>query len=151
MEFAKYYNVTNKLKEILNREDQVLFSYTKDYCQGLFICSDTHDFWISRILEGYNSEFEQEEGKWLVERNKIDKYEFCEFLKEQKKDDSDINDRWTRDFYIDECFSLDEIIENVILMDDDKGLEGWDNCECNSYEEAIRVIDGGWGIIELSA
>ena len=87
---------------------------------------DTHDFWISRLLKGYNSEFEQEEGKWLIERNKIDKYTFCEFIKEHKNDDSPISDRWSRDFYIDKCFPLNEIIEMIILMDDEQGLEGWD-------------------------
>jgi hypothetical protein len=148
MVYAKYYNVTNKLNNLL--EKGKLFSYTRDYCKGLFICADTHDIWISRILEGYNSEFEQEEGKWLVERNKIDKYDFCEFLKEKNNDDSEITDRRTRDYYINECFPVDEIIDNIILMDDDNGLEGWNNCECNSYDEAIEIIDGGFGIIELT-
>jgi hypothetical protein len=32
-------------------------------------------------------------------------------------------------------------------MDDEQGLEGWDNLECNSYEEAIKAIDGGFGIL----
>lgn len=151
MEFAKYYNVTNKLNEMLEKKEQILFSYTKDYCKGLFICEDTHDFWICRILENTNEDYDQEEGKYLIERNKIDKYEFCEFLKEQKNDDSDINDRWTRDFYIDKCFPINDIIETLILMDDDKGLENWDNKECDSYEEAIEVLDNGYGIIELTA
>lgn len=146
MEFARYYNVTDKLNKML--EDNKLSSYTKDYCKGLYICMDTHDFWISRILDGYNSEYEKEDGKWLVERNKIDKYDFCEFLKEQKKDDSEIKDRWTRDYYIDECFPINDIIETLILMDDDKGLENWDTYECYSHNEAIEVIDGGFGIIE---
>lgn len=149
MEFAKYYDVTDTMNKLI--DEGKLFSYTKDCYQKLYVCMDTHDFWISRVLEGYNSDFEEAPGKWLIERNKIDKYEFCEFLKEQKEDDSPIADRWTRDYYIDKCFSVDEIIETLILMDDDKGLEGWDNCECNSLEEAEQVIDGGFGIIILTA
>jgi hypothetical protein len=145
MKFAKYYNVTNKMNEMIEKGD--LFSYEKGFYKGLYICKDTHDFWISRVLEGYNSEFEQEDGKWLVERNKIDKYDFCEFLKEKKNDDSIITDRRTRDYYIDECFQDEVIMETLILMDDDKGLEGWDNYECDSYEEAVEAIDGGYGIL----
>lgn len=151
MEFAKYYNVTNKLNEMLERKETILFSYTKDYCKGLFICEDTHDIWICRILEGYNEDYEQEEGKYLIERNKIDKYEFCEFLQKQINDDSEIDNRRTRDYYIDECFSINDVIENIILMDDDNGLENWDIKKCNSYEEAINVLDDGYGIIELTA
>lgn len=149
MEFAKYYNVTSKLNEMIER-DNILFSYQKDYCKALYICMDTHDFWICRILEGYNSEYEQQEDKWLVERNKIDKYRFVEFLKEYKKDDSETTTRYARDYYINECFLLDDIIETLILMDDDNGLEGWDNCECDSLEEAVEIIDGGYGIINIA-
>lgn len=148
MKFAKYYNVTNKMNELLKKGQ--LFSYEKDLYRGLYICSDTHDFWISRILEGYNEEFEKEEGKWLIERNKIDKYEFCEFLKEKKNDKASITDRSLRDYYIEQCFSTNEIIENLILLDDKSGLEGWDNFECDSPEEAVDIIDGGYGIIQLN-
>lgn len=150
MEFAKYYNVTNKLNKMLEKEN-TLISYTKGYCQGLYICEDTHDFWISRVLKDINSEFEQEEGKWLVDRNKLNKYDFVDFLKEKMNDDSEINDRHTRDYYIDKCFDINTIIENLILMDDNNGLESWDNYETDSLEEAIKTIDGGYGIIELTA
>lgn len=149
MEFAKYYDVTDKMNELIDRGE--VFCYTKGYCKKLYICMDTHDFWISRVQEGYNKEFEQQEGKWLIERNKINKYAFCEFLKEKKTDDSPITDIWTRDYYIDECFKIDEIIEAVILMDDDNGLEVWDTCECDSFEEVEETIDGGFGIIRLTA
>jgi len=151
MEFAKYYNVTNKLKETLERKEKILFSYTRGYCEGLFVCEDTNDIWIARVFKGYNSEFEEDENKWLVERNKIDKYDFCELLKKKQNYNLKINDRWIRDNYISKCFDLNTIIEDIILMDDENGLESWDNCECDSYNEAIKVIDGGFGIIELSA
>lgn len=147
MEFAKYYNITKTLNKMI--EEKKLDCYTKDYCQGLFICMDTHDFWLCRILEGYNEEFEQEEGKFLIERNKIDKYDFIEFVKEKINDDSEINNRQNRDYYIDKCLNLNTIIENLIFMDDDNGLESWDNYKTDSYEEAIDIIDGEYGIIQL--
>lgn len=148
MEFAKYYNVTNKLNEMLSREG-VLFGYKKDSCKGLYVCMDTHDFWICRIIEGYNSEYEQEEGKWLIERNKIDKYDFIEFTKEKINDDSEVNNRHERESFINRL-ELSQIIEFLILMDDDNGLENWDNYEADTLNEAIEVIDDGYGIIELA-
>lgn len=149
MEFAKYYNVTGVLNKMLDEENK-LFSYTKDYCQGLYICMDTHDFWVCRILEGYNEEFEQEEGSWLVERNKIDKYDLIEFIQQDDEDKLEITSRHSRDVAID-SFEVKDLIEYVILYDDDKGLEGWDNTQCDSLKECIKVIDGGFGIIELTA
>ncbi|HCL4455201.1 TPA: hypothetical protein N2D10_003228 [Clostridium botulinum] len=145
MEFAKYYKATNKLNKLL--EQKKVFSYTKDYCTDLFICEDTHVFWICRILEGYNEEYEKEDEKWLVERNKIDKYDFIGFVEEKYKEKFIVRNRQDRDNIIN---SLDDssIKENVILFDDDQGLENWDNYECNSYEEAISIIDGGHGIID---
>lgn len=149
MEFAKYYNVTKVLEDML-KEDDKLFSYQEGNYQGLYICQDTHDFWVCRILEGYNEEFEQEEGSWLVERNKIDKYDLLEFIQQDDEDKLEINTRGLRDDAID-SFEAKELIKFVILYDDDKGLEGWDNTQCDSLDECIKVIDGGFGIIELSA
>ena len=33
-------------------------------------------------------------------------------------------------------------------MDNDAGLESWDNLECDSHEEVIEALDGGFGIID---
>lgn len=148
MEFAKYYDVTNKMNELIDKGE--LFSYTKDSYKKLYICMDTHDFWISRVQEGYNSEYEEEEGKWLIEREKIDKYSFIEFVSEKTGKEYKVSDRFQRDNIIDRL-SVNRVIEYLILMDDDKGLEGWDNLECDSLEEVIEAIDGGFGIIQLTA
>ena len=34
-------------------------------------------------------------------------------------------------------------------MDDYDGLSNWDNYEVNSLEEAIDIIDGGYGILSV--
>ena len=143
MKFAKYYDVTSKMNQLITKGE--LFSYTKDYYKKLFICMDTHDFWISRVLEGYNSEYDQEQGKWLIEREKIDKYAFIDFLSEKTGKEYEVNDRYQRKAIIDRV-PVDKVVEYLILMDDDKGLEGWDSLECDSLEEAIEAIDGGYGI-----
>ncbi|MBD5589376.1 hypothetical protein, partial [Clostridium botulinum] len=92
-------------------------------------------------------EYEKEEGKWLIERVKIDKCDFISFIEEKQKIDLIIRNRQDRDNIIS---GLEDnfIIENLILFDDDQGLENWDNHECDSYQEVISVIDGGHGIIE---
>lgn len=144
MEFAKYYDVTTKMNELITKGE--VFSYEEGFYKKLYICMDTHDFWVCRVLEGYNSEFEEKKGKWLVERNKIDKYDFIELLEEKTNKKYKISNRFERDTLID-TLPVNRVIEYVILIDDEKGLEGWDNIECDSFEEAIEAIDGGFGIV----
>ena len=35
------------------------------------------------------------------------------------------------------------------MLDDWDGLCNWDNCEAESLEDAIDIIDGGFGILPL--
>lgn len=35
------------------------------------------------------------------------------------------------------------------MLDDWDGLINWDNCEVESLEDAIDIIDGGFGILPL--
>lgn len=48
-------------------------------------------------------------------------------------------------------FKAKDICKVVILLDDYDGLSNWDCCEVNSLEEAIEIIDGGYGILPLVA
>lgn len=143
MEFGKYYNVTEKVNQMVN--DNKLCGYSENNYKGVFICMDTHVFWVARILKGYNSDYETQDDCWLIERNKIDKYELIQYV---EKDNADIATRQERDYFIKNCMSLKDIIENLLLMDDEKCLENWDNYECDSYDEAVNVLDDGFGIIE---
>ena len=147
MKSAQYYNMTNKLESML--DSGTLACYGKGQYKGLFICIDTNAFWVSRVLEGYNSNFERESGAWLVEQNKLDKYEFCAFVKERTNATSLIFTKRDRDCYIAECFTVAELLEFAIRMDDAQGLKGFDVCQCASYADCIKVIDGGYGILEL--
>ena len=45
-------------------------------------------------------------------------------------------------------FSTLNIIKAVIILDDYDGLSNWDCCEADSLEEAIDIIDGGYGILK---
>ena len=44
-------------------------------------------------------------------------------------------------------FNVMEIIKAVIILDDEDGLSNWDCCEADSLEEAIQIVDGGYGIL----
>ena len=151
MEFAKYYNGTKVLTQLL--EDNKVFSYQEGYCKGVYVCSDTHDIWICRILENMNEDYDTEKGVWLVERNKIDKYELIDFINENDLNDI-TNEKWKANNRIERDYILSNIpaenlIRYTILFDDEQGLENWNNVQCNSYEKCIEAIDGGFGIIEL--
>ena len=45
-------------------------------------------------------------------------------------------------------FKTKDIIKVVIILDDEDGLTNWDCYEAESLEEAIQVIDGGYGILK---
>lgn len=47
-------------------------------------------------------------------------------------------------------FKTEQIIRAVILLDDEDGLSNWGCCETDSLEEAIGIIDGGFGIEEVA-
>lgn len=84
-----------------------------------FICPDVWDFWFVRILEGYNEEYDQEEGSFILERNKIEMDRKCEKLTLSK---------------------LKQIIE------DDNG-SNWDLQQGYDIEKLVDMLDGGFGII----
>ena len=43
-------------------------------------------------------------------------------------------------------FQTSQIIKAVIMLDCEDGLSNWDCCEADSMEEAIKIIDDGFGI-----
>ena len=146
MKFAKYYHVTGLLNKMI--DEDVLKQYQKDYAQELYICMDTHDFWICRILKDINEEAESQEGTWLIERNKINQYEFLGFIEKKYNRDYKIENRQDRDNTLNKM-SSSFVIKNLILLDDYNGLENWDNEEFDSLNKCIEVLDAGFGIIEL--
>ena len=46
-------------------------------------------------------------------------------------------------------FKTKDICRAVIALDDYDGLSNWDYSETGSLEEAIDIIDGGYGILPL--
>ena len=54
MEFAKYYNASNLVEEMQKAEEIDCYPTDNDKFEGVYVCMDTNDFWISRINKGYN-------------------------------------------------------------------------------------------------
>ena len=110
-EFAKYTDVT-KLAFEVNPE------YEKNSYVKVFLCEDTKVFWISRVLKGFDEDYEENPDSYLVERECIDKITRAEKLKLSRA--------------------------KAILKDDN--LDNWDYYQFDSLDDAIESIDGGYGL-----
>jgi hypothetical protein len=148
MEFAKYHNAMEVVKEMIEKEE--IYGYSNNgeiNYEGVYVCLDTNDFWLCRILKGYDEEYEDSDG-YLVERNNFDIYQVAEKLEEiydapcfNTMGKNNIHKYFSK-------FTTKQIIKVIILLDVDNGFENWDNCEADTLEEAIEIIDGGFGIVE---
>lgn len=113
-EFAVYYDVTDFAKDTCS---MMFEQYEKVY-----VCSDTWDFWIARILPNTNTDYEHEEDVFLLERNKIQKDHKGQGISTLKQ------------------------LEDVLEQDDGSN---YDYYEYHDINDAIDDIDGGFGIEEL--
>lgn len=145
MEFAKYYNGTSIVEKLVKNEN--IISDWNTY-KGIYMCNDTNDFWVCRIIEGYNEEYEKEENSWLIERNKIDKYDLVEFINEILKKNITIKNKIDMNNFFDKINDK-QLMEYIILYDDKQGLENWDCKQADSLENCIDMIDDGYGIVEI--
>ncbi len=115
-EFAKY-------TEITDYAFKVNPNYKNDGFIRFFICPDVWDYWFVRILEGYNEEYEKEEGSFILERNKVEKDERGENLSMRK-------------------------LEKIISEDDGSN---WDLQQSYDLSELIDMLDEGFGINNLKS
>lgn len=155
MEFAKYYDVSKIVEDMQTKEEIFSYPTDDDKFKGVYVCMDTNDFWICRILKGYNEEYEQDEDMYLVERNKFSIYDVMDKLHEQfgkrlpefeENELSFVQKNKAYDYFV--KFKTKDIIKEVIILDDEDGLSNWDCSEAESLEEAIGIIDGGYGILK---
>lgn len=155
MEFAKYYDVSKIVEDMQTKEEIFSYPTDDDKFKGVYVCMDTNDFWICRILKGYNEEYEQDEDMYLVERNKFSIYDVMDKLHEQfgkrlpefeKNELLFVQKNKAHDYF--RKFKTKDIINAVIILDDEDGLTNWDCSEAESLEEAIGIIDGGYGILK---
>ena len=155
MKFAKYYNVSSFLKKMVEN-GEITYPINDGNYQGIYICMDTNDFWICRILKGHDENYEINPNKFLVERNKFSNEEVIEKICEKfnrrfptiTKKDNSYTIRIKLHRFIDRS-TTKQICKAVILLDDEDGLSNWDCCEANSLEECIDIIDDGFGIEQM--
>ena len=150
MRFAKYYNVTRLVDDMRKKEEIDTYpTEAKNKFIGVYVCMDTNDFWISRISKDLNEEYDYEKGTYLIEINKFDIYTVADKLFElYKKRLPRALNKNTCHRYFDQ-FEEKDICRAVIMLDDWDGLSNWDDCEVGSLEDAIDIIDGGFGILPL--
>lgn len=86
-----------------------------------FVCTDTWDYWFIRLLVGYDEDYNPCEGAFLIERNNIPKDNKTDMITLAK---------------------LKEIVE------EDDG-SNYDYEPASTEEEALEMIDGGFGILNL--
>ena len=118
----------------------------KDY-KALYVCKDVHSFWICRVLEDMDKNYQRKPGKYLIERNLIEKEELIEYLEEKDNCEYDISNCQQIDEFID-GLTKDETIYTLFEMDKHKGLENWDFTPCDSFGECLEIIDGGFEILK---
>ena len=155
MKYAKYYNVSSFVDKML-KNGEVTYPTDNDKYLGIYICMDTNDFWISRILKGYDEEYEKNPDKYLVERNKFSNEDvvekICEVFSRSFPTITEKDNSYTMRIklhrFLDQC-TTKQICKAVILLDDYDGLSNWDCCEADSLEECIDIIDGGFGIEQM--
>ena len=150
MEFAKYYNVTKLVDDMQKKEEiDVYPTEEKNKFVGVYVCMDTNDYWISRISKNLNNDYEYEEGIYLIERNKIDIYVVADKLSKlyNKELPIPLNKHTCHRFF--DRFRTRHICKAVILLDNEDGLSNWDNYEAESWEDAIDMLDAGYGILPL--
>lgn len=150
MEFAKYYNATKLVDEMIEKNEVDTYPTKEDdKFVGVYVCMDTNDFWISRISKDVNEDYNYEEGTYLVERNKFDIYTVADKLFElyDKILPTTLNKNICHDYF--DKFKAKYICRAVIMLDNWDGLSNWDNCEAESLEDAIDIINGGFGILPL--
>ncbi|RHG19998.1 hypothetical protein DW272_01985 [Blautia obeum] len=90
-----------------------------------------------------------EERIYLIERNKIDIYAVADKLFElyNKELPIPLNKHTCHSFF--DRVRARHICKAVILLDNEDGLSNWDNCEAESLEDAIDMLDAGYGILPL--
>ena len=149
MKFAKYYDVSDLVAEMQKAGEIDCYPTGDDKFEGVYVCMDTTDFWISRINKVYD-------GKYLVERNKISIYDVMDKLNDLYSTELPYFRENDLQFEIkNKChnylkkFNTKDICKAVILLDDYDGLSNWDYCEADSLTDAIDIIDDGYGILPL--
>ena len=111
-EFAKYTEITDlAFKHGIGYDSYVRF----------FICPDVNDTWFVRILEGFNEDYDKEDGMYILERNNIPNE------------------------YKGQNLTVKRVVD---IIKNDSG-ENWDIESSDDLDYLIDMLDDGFGILNL--
>lgn len=111
-----------KYTEITELAFKVNPSYKNEKYIRFFICPDVEDTWFVRLLDGFNEEYEPEEGSYILERNNVPNDYKCQKL------------------------TIDRVRQ---IIEDDDGCN-WDYQVSDDVDELIDMLDDGFGIHNLN-
>lgn len=114
-EFAKYTEITDFAFRIMPELKE------NGYIR-MFICPDSNNYWLQRILKGFDEEYEKDDDSYILER---------QMLPMDRKG---------------ERLSINKL--KKLLLEDDGG--NYDYKQSYEIEELIKMVDGGFGILNLN-
>lgn len=132
LEYYKAYDITCKLDELI--EAGAMTRYTKGKYKCVIVYADINDLWIHRVIEDCNKAYEEETGKWLVERVRVAKHDLCGYIKELKGDVTNTKFSYYDRYFWGGHYTIPEIFDYTLRMDDAKELALWDVREETSYD-----------------
>lgn len=140
MKPEEYYDVTSLVEREMKKGKISGYS-----CYiGVYVYEEGLSFWVVRIQEDINGDYKREEGKFLLERNEIDKDDVVDYILKKQGTNSEtegINDIYETDEFL-ESLPLEELMVSILEVDhDEKGLENWDYEEYDSLVECLETID----------
>ena len=140
MKPEEYYDVTSLVEREMKKGKISGYS-----CYiGVYVYEEGLSFWVVRIQEDINGDYKREEGKFLLERNEIDKDDVVDYILKKRGTNSEtegINDIYKTDEFL-ESLPLEELMVSILEVDhDEKGLENWDYEEYDSLVECLETID----------
>ena len=150
MKIFKNYNGT----KIMEENKKKLFSYADDESIiGVYVSMDIFYAHVYRIVKGYNEEYEKEDGTYLIEQENIHKSDVVEkILKLRGRSPLTVKKVISNRIEVNKIINNatpKEVIWAALSLDNDNGLETYRVYECHSLEDAIELIDDGYGIIEI--
>ncbi len=145
-ELGHVYDVTEYVKE----NEQVLAGYTKYY-----VTADVWDFHVYRILEGFNSEYEEEPTTKLIEQGDISKQDVISAMEEEfgmimpTVDERNFPNKVFANEPTDDWVKV--VLQEVISLDDGQNEDVMEFRYDAPMSTLISAIDSGYGITILDA
>lgn len=142
MEFNKTYNAT-KFMEKLIKDQKLSESYKTEDGLKIYLATDTWDVWVYRVHENLNEEFEESDGEYLIEANKIKKSDIMNKLVKEFDYEKPARTVDERNYLVDA--EACHIAEATLNLDFEDGLSNWDmEAGYFDFKEVESAVSNGW-------